>query len=96
MNDVLQCKIIMTLHFRSLSHVMVSYQIYNSLRYIYFLLFQEKVIARKLLFPVLDRVQLIDAGSEVGRIATEGYVEALEERVHPRDQGLRRESVCLY
>mmetsp|Transcript_18269 Transcript_18269/g.35312 ORF Transcript_18269/g.35312 Transcript_18269/m.35312 type:complete len:219 (+) Transcript_18269:103-759(+) len=51
---------------------------------------QVEECARKLLFAVLDRVELVDARPVVRGVPSEGDGEVVEEHVHTRKQGLRR------
>jgi hypothetical protein len=46
---------------------------------------------RTFLFPILDRVHLVDTGTEVGRVASESNLEGGKESVHARQQGLGTE-----
>ena len=42
--------------------------------------------ASKLLFPVLDRLHLVDAGPVIRRVSPEGDIQVLQEKVHPCTQ----------
>lgn len=50
----------------------------------------EEEVSAGLLLPVLDAVELVDAGSEVRRVPSEGDAQQVQEGVHPRKQALRR------
>ncbi len=54
----------------------------------FFLILQIEEVSGQLLLLVLDGIHLVDAGAEVGGVATEGDVQLLQEGVHAGDQGL--------
>jgi len=53
------------------------------------LIFQEEVVACRLLLLVFHRVHLVDPGAEVAGITTEGDAECLQKLVHSAQQRLR-------
>jgi len=60
-----------------------------------YLLLKEEVVSGSLLLLVLDRVQLVDAGTEVLRVTAEGDIEAFEERIHAGKEALRSAGLSL-